>query len=125
MLAFLDTFTHKREYTSLCMTSGLETKTTCQQIVKVTLMVAASLAAAVVCSFDCLWVSKMVLGKQINTLTPDKQSTETVPTCKCPVSIPPRVCERGGWYVLGKVTEFTETGSFPCTSPWREVGSVV
>lgn len=51
------------------MTSGLETKTTCQQIVKVTLMVTASLAAAVVCSFDCLWVSKMVLGKQINTLT--------------------------------------------------------
>lgn len=88
-------------------------------------MVTANLADAVVCSFDCLWVSKMILEKQINTLTRDKRSIETVPTCKCPVSIPPGNCEREGWYLLGNVTEFTETGSFPCTSLWREIGSVV
>ena len=32
-------------------------------------IVTANLGNAVVCSFDCLWVSKMILEKQINPLT--------------------------------------------------------
>lgn len=85
------------------MTSGLGTKNNVSADSKgYTNMVTANLADAVVCSFDCLWVSEMILEKQINTLTRDKQSTETVPTCKCPVSIPPGDCERGGMVCVGE-----------------------
>lgn len=79
---------------------------------KVTIMVTASLADTVVCSFDCLWVSKMILEKQINTLTRDKQSVETVPTCKCPVSVPPRGCAFGGGTFWGMSVNSVKCGAF-------------
>lgn len=90
-MAFLDTNAHNAWIYSIIhdIWTG-NTSRMSADLVKVMIMVTADLAEDAVCSFDCLWVNKTILQKQINILMEDRQGFETVPNCKYHVWTPLR-----------------------------------